>query len=90
MHSRSPDPAGSRISSLESLVTGQEARVSSILVLKQLRASLVTFAETAALALEEAARTFSAPGAGWRRTDIGTGAPRSRRAPNDSPRPTWP
>jgi len=32
----------------------QEARVSSVLVLKQLRASLGTFAETAATALEEA------------------------------------
>jgi len=32
----------------------QEARVSSVLVLKQLRASLGTFAETAAIALEEA------------------------------------
>ena len=32
----------------------QEARVSSILVLQQLRASLATFAETASMALEEA------------------------------------
>jgi hypothetical protein len=32
----------------------QEARISSVLVLKQLRASLSTFAETAATALEEA------------------------------------
>ena len=32
----------------------QEARVSSILVLQQLRASLVTFADTASMALEEA------------------------------------
>jgi hypothetical protein len=32
----------------------QEARVSSVLVLKQFRASLVTFAETALIALEEA------------------------------------
>jgi len=33
---------------------GQEAKVSSVLVLKQLRAALGTFAETAATALEEA------------------------------------
>jgi hypothetical protein len=33
---------------------GQEARVSSVLVLKQLRAALGTFAATAAMALEEA------------------------------------
>ena len=33
---------------------GQEARISSVLVLKELRASLATFASTASMALEEA------------------------------------
>ena len=60
----------------------QEARVSSVLVLKQLRAALGTFAETAARALEEASTEIQRAASGSWRTDTDIGKRRSRREPN--------